>query len=47
MGFTTKDGGRGFGMYIVKKIIDEAKGTIDFKVDEGVQMEYIYTYGKE
>ena len=35
-GFSTKDGQRGHGMYIVKKIIDEAKGTIEFKVDKGV-----------
>lgn len=35
-GFSTKEGQRGHGMYIVKKIIDEAHGTIDFIVDEGV-----------
>jgi len=35
-GFSTKDGQRGHGMYIVKKIIDESNGTINFKVDEGV-----------
>jgi two-component system CitB family sensor kinase len=35
-GFSTKEGQRGHGMYIVKKIIDEAHGTIDFKVDKGV-----------
>lgn len=35
-GFSTKDGQRGHGMYIVKKIIDEFNGTIDFDVDEGV-----------
>ncbi|MFL0267443.1 ATP-binding protein [Candidatus Clostridium radicumherbarum] len=35
-GFSTKDGQRGHGMYIVKKIIDEAKGTISFDVNEGV-----------
>lgn len=34
-GVTTKDGQRGYGMYIVKKIIDEAQGTIEFKVDKG------------
>jgi len=37
MGITSKAGERGFGMYIVKKIIDEAKGTIDFKVNAGTQ----------
>jgi two-component system CitB family sensor kinase len=37
MGITSKDGGRGFGMYIVKKIIDEAKGSIDFKVSSGTE----------
>jgi two-component system CitB family sensor kinase len=37
IGITTKKGGRGFGMYIVKKIIDEAKGTIDFKVKDGTE----------
>jgi two-component system CitB family sensor kinase len=35
-GFTTKDGQRGHGMYIVKKIIEESNGTIDLKVDKGV-----------
>ena len=37
MGITSKDGGRGFGMYIVKKIIDEAKGNIEFKVNGGTE----------
>ena len=35
-GFSTKDGQRGHGMYIVKKIIDEANGTINLQSDEGV-----------
>ncbi len=35
-GFSTKEGQRGHGMYIVKKIIDEFNGTIKFDVDEGV-----------
>lgn len=35
-GFSTKEGQRGHGMYIVKKIIDEYNGRIDFDVDEGV-----------
>ncbi|WP_411168376.1 ATP-binding protein [Clostridium sp. MB05] len=35
-GFSTKEGQRGHGMYIVKKIIDEMNGTIEFHVDEGV-----------
>lgn len=35
-GFSTKDGQRGHGMYIVKKIIDESNGTINFEIDEGV-----------
>jgi Signal transduction histidine kinase regulating citrate/malate metabolism len=35
-GFSTKEGQRGHGMYIVKKIIDESKGTIEFDVNEGV-----------
>lgn len=35
-GFTTKEGQRGHGMYIVKKIIEEANGSIEFKVDKGV-----------
>lgn len=35
-GFSTKEGQRGHGMYIVKKIIDEFNGTINFAVDEGV-----------
>ncbi|BCZ45643.1 sensor histidine kinase [Clostridium gelidum] len=37
MGITSKDGGRGVGMYVVKKIINEAKGTIDFKVNGGTE----------
>ena len=35
-GFSTKDGQRGHGMYIVKEIIDECCGIINFDVDEGV-----------
>jgi len=35
-GFSTKEGQRGHGMYIVKRIIDESNGTIEFDVDEGV-----------
>jgi len=35
-GFSTKEGQRGHGMYIVKKIIEEHNGTIEFDVDEGV-----------
>ena len=35
-GFTTKEGQRGHGMYIVKKIIEEANGSIEFQVDKGV-----------
>lgn len=35
-GFSTKEGQRGHGMYIVKKIIDECNGNIEFKVDKGV-----------
>lgn len=34
-GFSTKEGQRGHGMYIVKKIIDECNGIIEFKVDKG------------
>jgi two-component system CitB family sensor kinase len=37
MGSTSKAGERGFGMYIVKKIIDEAKGTINFEVNNGTK----------
>lgn len=35
-GFSTKDGQRGHGMYIVKEIIDQCCGIINFDVDEGV-----------
>ena len=35
-GFSTKDGQRGHGMYIVKRIIDESIGTINFDIDEGI-----------
>lgn len=35
-GFSTKDGQRGHGMYIVKRIIDESNGTINFDIDEGI-----------
>lgn len=37
MGSTSKAGERGFGMNIVKKIIDEAKGTINFEVSNGTK----------
>ncbi|KYH29288.1 MULTISPECIES: Spo0B domain-containing protein [Clostridium] len=35
-GFSTKDGQRGYGMYIVKKIIDESNGIIKLDVNNGV-----------
>lgn len=35
-GFSTKEGQRGHGMYIVKKIIDESNGIIELDVDKGV-----------
>ncbi|GFP74460.1 ATP-binding protein [Clostridium fungisolvens] len=35
-GFSTKDGQRGHGMYIVKKIVDEYNGIITFDVEGGV-----------
>ena len=38
-GFSTKDGQRGDGMYIVKKIVDESDGKIELKVDNGVSWE--------
>lgn len=35
-GFSTKEGQRGQGMYIIKKIIDEFNGTIYFEENDGV-----------
>lgn len=35
MGVTSKDGQRGYGMYLVKNIVDEANGSIDFEVNNG------------
>ncbi len=35
VGVTSKSGQRGCGMYIVKQIIDEADGSIDFHVNNG------------
>ncbi len=35
IGTSTKTGQRGVGMYIVKKIIDEMQGTIEFRVENG------------
>ncbi|WP_242824078.1 sensor histidine kinase [[Clostridium] dakarense] len=35
-GFTTKEGQRGHGMYIVKEIIKNANGKIELNVDKGV-----------
>jgi two-component system CitB family sensor kinase len=37
MGISSKEGSRGFGMYIVRKIIDEANGTIGFNVNDGTE----------
>jgi two-component system CitB family sensor kinase len=34
-GITSKEGQRGYGMYVVKSIIDETKGNINFIVDKG------------
>jgi two-component system, CitB family, sensor kinase len=38
-GFTTKEGQRGHGLYIVKKIIQEANGHIQYKSDRGILWE--------
>lgn len=35
-GFSTKEGQRGQGMYIIKKIINEFNGTIYFEENDGV-----------
>lgn len=37
MEISSKEGSRGFGMYIVKKIIDEANGIISFNVNDGTE----------
>jgi two-component system CitB family sensor kinase len=37
MRISSKNGSRGFGMYIVKKIIDEADGNINFEVNDGTK----------
>lgn len=37
IGIISKSSGYGFGMYIVKKIIDEVKGSINFKVNNGIE----------
>jgi sensor histidine kinase regulating citrate/malate metabolism len=34
-GFSTKEGQRGHGMYIVKRILDEYNGIIELNADEG------------
>lgn len=39
LGITSKSGQRGYGMYIVKKIIDDAQGTIQFKIEDGTTWE--------
>ncbi|WGX76223.1 ATP-binding protein [Paraclostridium bifermentans] len=40
-GFTTKEGQRGHGMYIVKKIIDRVNGKMELKVNNGVNWNII------
>ncbi|GAA0723532.1 sensor histidine kinase [Clostridium malenominatum] len=34
-GVSTKEGQRGYGMHIVKNIVDKAKGTIEYQVNDG------------
>jgi len=41
LGVSSKSGQRGYGMYIVKKIIDDAQGGICFEVDEGTRWEIV------
>lgn len=36
-GVSTKEGQRGYGLFIVKKIVDDAKGSIYFSVDDGTR----------
>lgn len=45
-GFTTKEGQRGHGMYIVKQIIDRANGKIELKVINGVNWNIIIPMGE-
>lgn len=45
-GFTTKEGQRGHGMYIVKQIIDRANGKIELKVNKGVNWNIIIPMGE-
>lgn len=45
-GFTTKEGQRGYGMYIVKKIIERANGQIELKVDKGVNWNITIPMGR-
>lgn len=45
-GFTTKEGQRGHGMYIVKQIIDRANGKIELKVNNGVNWNIIIPMGE-
>lgn len=45
-GFTTKEGQRGHGMYIVKQIIDRANGKIELNVNNGVNWNIIIPMGE-
>jgi two-component system CitB family sensor kinase len=36
-GFSTKGGNRGYGLYLVRSIIENAEGIIDYVYDEGVR----------
>lgn len=45
-GFTTKEGQRGHGMYIVKQIIDRANGKIELKVNNGVNWNIVIPMGE-
>ncbi|WP_238885562.1 sensor histidine kinase [Clostridium sp. YIM B02551] len=46
-GYSTKEGQRGNGMYIVKEIIERYDGTISLEGDEGVSWEIIIPMHKE
>lgn len=45
-GFTTKEGQRGHGMYIVKEIIERFNGKIELKVDKGVRWDVTIPMGR-
>jgi sensor histidine kinase regulating citrate/malate metabolism len=43
-GFTTKEEGRGYGLYVVSKIVEEERGSIEIDTNQWGGAEFVVTF---